>query len=290
MISAREVALTAQREVRRNLESTKGIVMVALFFLGGILPRFVQAITERVLTPLQDGMPLPEVAKQAFYRELFVRFLAATYADEPTRAHLARSPSNLYNLFWGTVAFLPLFILLIGFDQLAGEVQHRTLRYFVGRAFRVSLVVGKAIGVWALISLMTLVLHITVWILLLVQGGTPVAEILSWGSYYWLLSVFTAAAYVGFASLMSSVSRIPVVALFLGLGASLALYLFYELLVLSESVSKHTQVATWAFPNAYHKLMVSPDPGQALLGAGLYVAWGALAVAGASAVMTQRDL
>ena len=78
MLSAREVALTAQREVRRNLESTKGIVMVALFFLGGILPRLMQLITERMLTPIRDGVPLPAEAKQAFFHEVYTRALAAT--------------------------------------------------------------------------------------------------------------------------------------------------------------------------------------------------------------------
>jgi ABC-type transport system involved in multi-copper enzyme maturation permease subunit len=299
MLSAPEVGLTAQREVRRNLESTKGIVMFVLFFLGGLIPRLGQLAGERLTVIMSGDAPLPEDAKRAAFHAVFTKFLAAAYSDQATQNHLGRSPSSLYYLFWGTVAFVPFFILLIGFDQIAGEAQHRTLRYVVGRAFRGSVVLGKALGVWAVIAIMILVLHLTVWILLFVEGSTPAGAILGWGAYFWFLSVVSSAAYVGFASLMSSLTRTPVVSLFLGLGVSLGIYMAYGILNLIEGVAKlkmadsaahSAHAATWAFPYAYDKLVVSPNPGQAILGAGLYLAWGALAVAGASIVVTRRDL
>src|SRR5208337_2799545 len=107
-------------------------------------------------------------------------------------------------------------VLLVGFDQLAGEIQHRTIRYTAGRAHRPSIVVGKALGIWGVVSIMVLVLHLTVWVIILVRGTSPAAQVFSWGARFWLFSSMCAAAYVGYASVVSSLFRTPIVALFAG--------------------------------------------------------------------------
>ncbi|MEZ4295947.1 MAG: hypothetical protein R3B70_13310 [Polyangiaceae bacterium] len=70
----------------------------------------------------------------------------------------------------------PFFVLLIGFDQIAGDIQHRAIRYIAGRSRRESIVVGKALGVWAVISVMLLVLHIAVWVVMPATGSTSGAR------------------------------------------------------------------------------------------------------------------
>src|SRR3954451_23818959 len=164
MLSAREVGLTAQRELRRNLQSTKGIAMIAVFFLCGLVPSVVRVMISRAVS--SSGLDdVPETVK----KELFQQGLSKLYESKAVVDYLAESPPVIYFLFAGTLTFLPLFILPIGFDQIAGEIQHRTIRYSAGRAERASLVVGKAIGVWGVIAAMVGVLHVTVWIIALAQ-------------------------------------------------------------------------------------------------------------------------
>ncbi len=280
MLSAREVGLIARRELVRNLRSTKGIALTALFLIGGMVPRVLQTLFQR----LTDGTGIHEMsstAKQQLFREL----LEKQYGDAALARYLSGSPVLLYSLFSGTLTFLPLFILVIGFDQLAGEAQHRTLRYTAGRAQRASIVVGKALGIWGVVAVMVLVLHVTVWLFGLAQGESASA-ILAWGPRFWFLNVVAAAAYVGFTSLMSSLVRTPIVALFAGIGGGFVLWLGYSVLGFFE----RTKLAVWAFPNNYEHLLMSPDPLRVVSGMALLVGWGALCVAAASVVLARTDV
>lgn len=286
MLSAREVGIVAQRELLRNIRSAKGIAMFSLVLLGGLVfsmaaSNIIGSILKGVADKAEVGALPPEVQRQ-----LFEVFLTRWYESEVIAKHLAASPPVLYWLFWGTLFVLPILVLLVGFDQLAGELQHRTLRYSAGRAARASIVVGKALGIWGVVILMVLVLHVTVWVLVLVRGGDSIGHVLSWGGRFWLYSSVCAAAYVGYTSMVSARFRTPVVALFAGLGAGRALWPTYFILGLFQ----RTAPLTWVFPNAYEKLLVMPEAGQVLGGLLLFIAWGALCVAGSTVIMARRDV
>ncbi len=207
--------------------------------------------------------------------------------------------------------FLPLLVLLVGFDQIVGEVQHRTMRYSAGRASRVSIVTGKALGIWGVAGVMIAVLHVTVWVMALIQGGNA-GTVLSWGGRLLFYSVICAAAYVGFASLISSLFRTPVVALFVGAGVGFGLWVTYQAFRFFASdafraITSGTKIdpsapsqpvgwqkvfdaAMWAFPNRYEKLLVVPDAGQVIGGLALFVVWGAACVALSSLMVSRRDV
>jgi ABC-type transport system involved in multi-copper enzyme maturation permease subunit len=277
-----EAGLTALRELRRNLRSTKGIAMFVLFFLGGAVPSVLQVIFLRLVNK-GTGIELPLEARQQIFEEGLTKLY-----DPATAKYLSTCPPVLFAfLFRGTLLFLPILILLIGFDQTAGEIQHRSIRYLAGRARRSSLVAGKALGVWGVIAIMTLVLHATVWTVMLVRGGDAPGLVLSWGVRLWLFSVASAGAYVGLTALVSSLFRTPIVALFVGMGLLFVLWLASTIFGLFDA----TEAVTWAFPSAYEsKLLVSPDPLHVLGGVAALLAWGAAMVAGAAAVVSRRDI
>ncbi|APR79974.1 Hypothetical protein A7982_05321 [Minicystis rosea] len=276
MLSVREVGLVAQREILRNIRSTKGIAMFALFFLGGLVPAVV-----RVMLQKMAGDVSSDVLKAAFEA-----YLMKTYGNEAIVKHLSGAPPIMYFLFEGTLMFLPLLVLAVGFDQIAGEIQHRTIRYSAGRATRTSIVVGKALGIWGVVGVMVSVLHLTVWIVTLVQGGQSMGAVITWGVRFLAYAVVCAGAYVGFASLMSSIFKTPIVALFVGAGVGFAIWLVNGILGFFES----TQAITWIFPNRYEKLLIEPDPLRILLGLALFLLWGGLCVTGASAIVARRDI
>lgn len=276
MLSAREVGVVAQRELLRNLRSTKGIAMFALFFLGGLAPAVVRLLVAGMAKDVSDED----------LHGMFVAGLSRQYGDEAVVKHLADVPPILYFLFEGTLMFLPLLVLVVGFDQIAGEVQHRTLRYSAGRASRSSLVTGKAVGIWGVVAVMMSVLHVTVWVLSILQNGAAAGAILSWGARLLLFSVVCAGAYVGFASLMSSLFRTPIVALFVGAGVGFAIWAANGILGHFPS----TERITWAFPNRYERLLVEPAAITVMGGLALFVVWGAVCVAGASLVVSRRDV
>ncbi|MFT3765257.1 MAG: ABC transporter permease [Minicystis sp.] len=276
MLSAREVGLVAQREILRNLRSTKGIAMFALFFLGGLVPAVVRVMLRKMAGDVPE-----EVVKATFEG-----YLTKKYESEAIVKHLADVPPILYFLFEGTLMFLPLLVLAVGFDQIAGEIQHRTIRYSAGRATRASIVTGKALGIWGVVAVMITVLHMTVWIVSLAQGGQAPGAVIAWGGRMLAFSILCAGAYVGFASLMSSLFKTPIVALFVGAGVGFAIWLLNVILGLFQS----TERITWLFPNRYEKLLIEPDPLRVLAGAGLFLLWGGLCVLAASAIVARRDI
>src|SRR5258707_878339 len=67
---------------------------------------------------------------------------------------LAAIPIVLLVVFKLTLRFLPLFIALMGFDQLAGEVGPKSIRYLVVRAKRSSMILGKLLSQVTLFDLL----------------------------------------------------------------------------------------------------------------------------------------
>src|SRR5262249_42945334 len=156
-----------------NLRSTKGIAMFVLFFMGGLV-----SVMLRVLWRQLFAANVPEsVMRQGYHQVLMAEYKN----NEEIAGYLVNSPPLVYVLFKGTLTFLPLVVLLVGFDQIVGEVQHRTLRYSAGRAFRPSIVAGKALGIWGVSAVMITVLHVTVWLVALLQGGQSAGSVISWG-------------------------------------------------------------------------------------------------------------
>jgi ABC-type transport system involved in multi-copper enzyme maturation permease subunit len=259
--------------------------MFALFFLGGVVFSMLVSLFLSALVASAAKQTGMTTIPDDFQRDAWQAFLTWKYDENESIAkHLAPAPAALWALFWGTLKFLPLLVLVVGFDQLAGEIQHRTIRYTVGRAYRASIVLGKALGTWAVVSIMMLVLHLTVWVIVLARGQYALGPVLSWGGRFWLFSSICAAAYVGYAAAVSSFFRTPIVALFAGAGGGAALWLAFY------ACKWWAPPAMWAFPNAYESLLVLPSAGQVAGGCALFVVWGAACVLLATFVMVKRDV
>ncbi len=277
-----EAALTAQREIRRNLRSTKGIAMFVLFFLGGAVPSVIQVLLQRSA----DGRRFAELPAD-LKREAFQVVLEKLTYDTPTATHLSYCPPTLFLILYkGTLLFVPLLILLVGFEQIAGDIQHRGIRYLAGRARRSAIVAGKALGTWAVIAVMILVLHLTVWISMLIFGTDTVGAIAAWGPRLWLFSTVYAAAWVGVTALVSSFFRTPIVSLFVGGALFFGLWITHKIFAFIDA----TQGVTWIYPFAYVDLLESAEPLRVIGGVAALLAWGALMVVGASVVMNRRDI
>ncbi|MFO0660821.1 MAG: ABC transporter permease [Polyangiaceae bacterium] len=287
MSALTEVQLTAAREFRRNLRSAKGIAMIVLFVIGGTILPLLRVLLMRAAKNLTGATELNVEQRKELWKAWLEKLHEADVAK-----HLMDCPPVLYFLFWTTTAFVPFFILMMGFDQIAGDVQHRTLRYMTGRAHRGALVAGKALGVWGVISVMILLLHIVVWGLALAQGTDPLKDIMTWGPRIWLFSSVYAAAYVGLISLVSSFFRTPVVGLFLGMGVLITMVVLNLIVsVFKESTSyKWIYQARWVFPSSYYDLLLSPDVVFLLAGLAALLGWGALCVTAASEVVRRRDI
>lgn len=281
-----EIGLTASRELRRNLRSPKGIAMTALFLLGGtggslLYKQISNYAFEQALKQLPKGVEL----SADMIRQAKLEALKQAY-PEATANFLVDCPTMLLLLFKVTLWAIPMLTLLTGFDAVAGETQHRTMRYMAARAERSSLVLGKALGLWAMLALMMLLLHVNVWGIALVYGDGTVAQIAAWGPRWWALSVANAACYAGITTLVSSAFRTPAVAMFAGLAATAGLGLAG---VVAGFLDDENRVS-YLLPGKYDGLLMSHSAASYMGGVGGLALWAGLALGLATEIVRRRDL
>ena len=149
-----ETGLIAAREIRKNIRSAKGLVMVIISLLGGVatslLLQKLRAMDEAQISPEQ-------------LHALQQAMLEKKYGDLEMAKYLASAPPVLLALLLATVWLNPGLVAVMGFDGISGELQHRSVRYWTVRSRRVSYFAGKFLGLWAVISIVTFVMHALIW-------------------------------------------------------------------------------------------------------------------------------
>ncbi len=281
MSPIQEAQWVCVHEVRRNLRSWKGVAMTVLFLLGGSVSILIYVKISQFVRDQMTGGEMPEVAKQALREKALSQLYPAEVAH-----YLSFAPPILLVLFKATLVLIPLLTLLIGFDQISGDMQARTFRYLAIRARRASIIVGKALAIWAVVSALILLLHVFVWGVCLFQKEASVVTTLSWGARFWAFSSVYSVAYVGVTALASSLTRRPVLSLFLGL-------IVVGGLSLGELIATYASSVTFArylFPGAYDTLLIAPQPAVVVGGLMALLAYGVLLVAASVWAVNRSDI
>src|SRR5271155_1331253 len=122
MSPAAETLLVAQRELRTNLRSAKGVALLMLSLLGGGLAALLFA---------HGAKPKPID-------------LSGTSVSDMGPAVVAMF--GLSAVLRATIWLTPMLVSLIGYDAISGELQNRSVRYWTIRSRRASFYVGKVLG------------------------------------------------------------------------------------------------------------------------------------------------
>ncbi len=271
-----EVGLIAQRELRRNFRSVKGVVMAVLTLLGGIGIALIRLKAEQ----MNDGKFTPEDIQ-----ELQERLLAHQYGDE-TGHYLAVVPPMLFGMLVMTVWLCPLLVSVLGFDAIAGEMQHRTVRYFTMRARRGSYYVGKTLGLWLVVAIITLVLHSLVWLLGITRGGISSSIAFGWGFHLWLITLPIAAAWSALAIFIGSQFKSPILALLVTFASFFILFFMWLISLVSDS----TKWLGYLYPNTYEDWMISPHVDRVSEGAAICFGMCVLLAAVGAVLFTRKDV
>src|SRR5690242_9041716 len=170
------------RELRKNFRSVKGIALGVLTLLGG---SGIALLIAKAYEFKREE--LGQVSPEQIHEARLAILRKAYEAD--TANWLADAPDALLGLLNFTIWLTPLFIALMGFDSIAPDIQHRSVRYWTLRSRRASYFVGKWVGLWATVSIVTFALDLLVWVVTIARGDAPAAATLSWGVKFWLISL-----------------------------------------------------------------------------------------------------
>ena len=284
MSVAAEIGLTWMRESRRNLRSVKGLIASVLYLLCGALAVLsFLAFSHQFVR--HNGEPLPDEMLHQLRRAA----LQQEFDDTATIDYLLNAPILLYLLQRGSVVFSQILVALIGYDQIAGDLQGRTLRYFSGRAHRASLVVGKALAIWSAVAVITLGLDVFAWVLAAERNQGSAGTVIAYGMHFWCAGLAYLAAYVGLTSFVSATVRSPVIALLVNIGALMGWGIVRRLAVW-DAAPAPVHWLRYVTPGEWEGRLLSASGATVAVGALGCLALGAAWLAASSWVLTRRDI
>jgi ABC-type transport system involved in multi-copper enzyme maturation permease subunit len=286
-----ETRLVAERELRRSIRSVKGIVLGVLTLIGSVLSILICTWLES-----QQREKLGAASTDAFV-EMKRAAIEKSTGDASLAAHLSTVPTSLLLFLKITIWFGPLLIGLLGFDTIAGELQHRSVRFWTVRARRSSFFAGKFFGLWALVSTITLTLNAIAGIVVVARGYVGGGALLTWGLRFWLTSLPITAAWAAIALFISSLFKTPILGLLTTFGTFFVLWLFglggFISRVGTMLETGEARPMSWyeyVYPNAYDEMLLSTDPRSVITALAVLFGVSALIVAGGSFLFAKRDI
>ncbi len=207
----RDAALIAGFDLRESLRTRRALVLVLLYLLiasasSYIYVRTVGAFND--VAALAEGQDVAfDVMQDQGYSAMLLFFAGG---DAGLAAHLATYPAMVLIFAWTSLAFLPWFIALTSYDQVAGELHLRTIRYAALRTTRGAFVTGKLLGQAALVAavaalgMLPVVLIGAIWL-----PGFPVVPTITALLSTWPITVVCALGFLGVVSLGSQLTRSP---------------------------------------------------------------------------------
>lgn len=204
-----EIGAIWRGETRRALRSGRVLVLLILFLLFVGLSLTVGAGISRMADSqlsMASGGATPSAEDVKGPRKEFLHKFVTD--DEAMLESLAAIPLMLLAVFKVTLRFLPLFIALMGFDQMAGEVGPKSVRYLVVRVKRSSMILGKLLSqmtlFWLLMSLCTVVM---VLVTRAVNPTFAAMDVALWTGKLILASMVLSLAYLSLTALFSALVK-----------------------------------------------------------------------------------
>ena len=282
-----ETLTVTRTELLRILRNARVLVLLLLFGTCTALIGLVVGLLTRSLDT--QG---PEAAAAASAGIL--GFLVGE--DGAALQHLSELPLLVPLVFRATLIFLPLFIALLGYDQLSGEVSTGSVRYLAVRSRRGSILIGKflaqALVMGVLLALVLLGLFVAG------AGLRPGLDLVGYAAAagrFWMGGLAFAFGYLALTSLSSALTSGPGSSLLLNVGALFGFWLLdaiggrAALLHRMGGAASWTEAIRWLSPSAYASGVLGSSSAL-LTSAAAYATFGALFLAAAWLVFRARDL
>lgn len=221
MDDLKEIGVIWQGETARALKTGRVLVLLVLFLLFvGMALAGIGLFSSQVMAQASAAAPGVDPAKleEALVAQK-MQFLAVFFGDDKQLLEaFAKLPLVLLAVFKLTLRFVPLFIALMGFDQIAEDLGLKSMRYLAVRARRDSIVLGKFLSQATLFSgLLAVCTVVMVLGARLFSPDFAVADMAVWTLKLVGSSVVLALAYLALTTLCSAVTRSGPVALVLNI-------------------------------------------------------------------------
>ncbi len=207
------VGILGRSWLRNAMRSGAGISYLIVFLLVSL--GIVQAVVEpiRITAGVADGFGGVEgagatVAQQAMdaLRPVVSWWIDAEGGyDDRVSFLITERPAILSAILILMLAFTPFLVTLAAFNQTAGDIASRGLRYLLVRTERVNIYLARLIGVILFTSLVSLFfIALALMMIGLMVGGYPFLDLLLWGLQGWLALVLVSLPFICFCAWISA--------------------------------------------------------------------------------------
>ncbi len=296
MNAATEISLLVTRELRRSVRSLKGVILGIITLVGAVLTS--------IMVVWIQGNDIAAAGGSAALAEANRQMVEKHTGDAGLAAQVASMPESLRTFLDITIWLGPLLIALLGFDGVAGELQHKAVRFWAVRSRRWSYFAGKVLGLWLLVGLVTLAMNLIVNTVAIAKGYVTFGELLRWGTRFWLVAFVIAGAWAALATLISSFYKQPIAALLTTFGVFFLLWLASVVggaLRAREALEKARETLEapvlpamhwyeFLYPNSFEQMLLSPDGTKVLTAVAVLLGFVVVAIAGGSFVFARRDI
>lgn len=226
----RDAVLIAGFDLRESLRTRRALVLVLLYILiaataSGIYVSIVGALEQTLDAAIgaADADAAFDAAKDQGYRSVLLFF---ANGDGALADAFASYPAMVLLFAWVSLAFLPWFIALTSYDQIAGDLHLRTIRYAALRTTRLAYVAGKLVAQAIIVAGVAALgmLPVVITGALYLPGFDLVATVLSLLSTL-PITLVCALGFLGIVSLASQLCRSPGAARAAALGLLFLVYM-----------------------------------------------------------------
>lgn len=295
-----EIAEIWRGEIVRAIKSGRAIALVLLFLLAeGLLLTVVGFVTTSGAAQMGGSGVSPEAIAQK--KGLLTLF---TNNSEATIDAIVRLPAVLLIAFSATTLLAPLLIALMGFDQLAGEIAPKSMRYLIVRVRRTSIILGKYFTqITILAAILVLCVLAIVCTAKYLNADFLWADALKWGAKLTVAVVVVGVSYAALTTFCSAVAGNSPLALFLNL---MILFVFWFMSLLAnrvklpgtensvgfDAMKEESALAylRYVVPSEYEHHLLSPQPLEYATGIIAYLAFGLIFLGLSQLVLQKRDL
>jgi len=282
-----ELLAVTRTELLRTIRNARVLVLLLLFATSTALAGLILGLLTRGL----DAQG-PEAA--AAFGAGILGWLVS--GDGGAFQRLSELPLLVPLVFRLTLVFLPLFIALLGYDQLSAELSTGSVRYLAVRSRRGSILGGKFVAQAAVMGVFLGVVLVG-----LFAAGAGLRSGLDPVSYagalarFWVGGSTFAFAYLALTALASAVTSSPGTSLLLNVGALFAFWLVDAIGGRAAFIhsmggpTSWTEGLRWLSPSAYASGLLGSSPAL-LTSAAAYGVFGVVFLAVGWAVFRVRDV
>lgn len=220
-----EIGAVWRGETVRATRSGRVVVLLLLFMMFvGLSLTIVGFLSSQLSAKAEEqaksaGVDLNDEKVKTQFNEGKKQFLSVVITDdEEMLDSLLALPVVLLFVFKLTLRFVPLLIALMGFDQLAGELGPKSIRFLVVRVKRTNLILGKFLSqvtiFAALLAVCTILMVVVARIL---NDDFAAKDVVIWTLRLLASSFVLAVAYLALTTLCSSIVKSGAVALVLNI-------------------------------------------------------------------------